>query len=295
MAALLSPLNIVLVILLAGLILLAYFTLSSTSDVDLAQLKLMEPQHVELTPSEELMTEELAMSFTLPSSVNLWLRRGSSKIPIDDQGRYGSCTACAMRYAWNLLKMRQNPNAALILPSRLFWYAQSRIKLKFSAPLGDYGSTNSATMWALENVGTVAETIYPYTAQNLTQIPGPSVVTAAAAGKSTAPVKIMYHVNPFNNIVSIQRALAEGKSVVVAIMVYASFMTTKVLKSGIVPYPNQSIERLLGGHAVCLTGYESSFFTFRNSWGPNAGNKGVFKIPFSYIGNPNLTGDVWAV
>ena len=297
MAELFSSLNITLLIFLAGLILLGYFTQSSTAEQTLSQLKLMDPNLVQLTPPEELMTEELMMESLamLPPSVNLWSRTGSSKIPIDDQGRFGSCTACAMRYAWNLWKMRQNPNSALILPSRLYWYAQSRIRLRFSAPLGDHGSTNSATIWALANKGSVAETLYPYTTANVSQVPGPAIVMAGARNRTNAPVRIMYHVNPANNITAIQRALAEGKSVIVAIMVYSSFMTTAVMKSGNIPSPNASRETLLGGHAVTLTGYEGEFFLFRNSWGNKAGNKGHFRIPFSYIGNPNLTGDVWAL
>jgi C1A family cysteine protease len=64
-------------------------------------------------------------------------------------------------------------------------------------------------------------------------------------------------------------ALAQGKSIVMAVLVYASFMSAGTIRSGKIPMPNTGRERLLGGHAITLTGYDfgRAVFFFRNSWG----------------------------
>jgi C1A family cysteine protease len=55
--------------------------------------------------------------------------------------------------------------------------------------------------------------------------------------------------------------------------------------------------RLLGGHAICLTGFIQnvnptlSTFTFCNSWGTYSGNLGMFTIPYAYIGNSSLSSE----
>jgi C1A family cysteine protease len=191
------------------------------------------------------------------------------------------------------MKMRQNPNAPLIVPSRCFWYAESRKKLGDAPPLADYGSTNEATIWALANKGSLPESAYPYTSENMTRDTPPLVLSGGAANRLSTPIRFRFSSQNAQNVTAMQQALANGNSIVVAVMVYASFMTNSVMRTGIIPLPNVSRERLLGGHAICLTGYNANFFTFRNSWGDKVGKAGSFQIPKAYIGNWNLTGDAW--
>jgi len=293
-----TALSAVLVILFVALIALAYFSQTTPDHPALSTVQLMLPHHVKLTPEHELLTQEepfLLQNLRIPATVNLYSRAGSSKIPTDDQGKYGSCTAHALRYAWNLWKMRQNPNANLVLPSRCFWYAESRLRLGFSPPLDDLGSTNEATMWVLANKGSIPESSYPYNAQNMSRETPAETLRGGASGRSSIAIPFLFHVSTTNNINALKRILAQGNSIVVAIMVYSSFMTNAVFKSGIIPLPNTRREALLGGHAICITGYNTSFFTFRNSWGSKVGSKGMFQIPQSYIGNWNLCGDAWII
>jgi len=259
--------------------------------------QLLPVHHVMLTPGEDLDEAPfMAAAARLPASVNLYTRAGSTKIPIDDQGAFGSCTACAIRYAWNLWKMRQNSNAILVLPSRAFWYAQSRIRLGDAPPtLEDFGSTNEATMWALTNKGQMPESAYPYSPQNLSRYPPPAILNGGTLSNNPNPTRFRFSSNAAANIANLQTSLVNGQSVVVAIMVYSSFMTNSVMRSGVIPLPNQSVERLLGGHAICISGYTGNFFTFRNSWGSNVGVNGTFQIPMAYLGNWNLTGDAWII
>jgi C1A family cysteine protease len=74
-------------------------------------------------------------------------------------------------------------------------------------------------------------------------------------------------------------------------------MSTTVARTGIMPHPNTARERLLGGHAVLLVGYDKTrqVYIARNSWGSGWGDKGYFYMPFSVIQNQNLSFDFWTI
>ena len=84
--------------------------------------------------------------------------------------------------------------------------------------------------------------------------------------------------------------------IVVGISVYESFESAEVSKTGIVPMPSQD-ERLLGGHAVLVVGYDDSkqSFIMRNSWGTSWGQNGYFTIPYTYLLDADLAQDFWAI
>jgi C1A family cysteine protease len=67
--------------------------------------------------------------------------------------------------------------------------------------------------------------------------------------------------------------------------------------TGNVPIPNTRREQLLGGHAVCVIGYDDSksAFLVRNSWGSRWGWNGNFWLPYAYATNTNLAFDAWAL
>ena len=79
--------------------------------------------------------------------------------------------------------------------------------------------------------------------------------------------------------------------------VYDSFMTASVAKTGNMPYPNTKRERLLGGHAVLLVGYNQTkkMFIARNSWGTGWGDKGYFYMPFNVVTNTGMSSDYWII
>jgi C1A family cysteine protease len=73
-------------------------------------------------------------------------------------------------------------------------------------------------------------------------------------------------------------------------------MSNTVARTGNMPYPNTRRERLLGGHAVLLVGYDKNkkVFIARNSWGTSWGIKGYFYMPFNVI-NPTMSSDYWII
>jgi C1A family cysteine protease len=93
-----------------------------------------------------------------------------------------------------------------------------------------------------------------------------------------------------------KNVLAGNLPFVIGFTVYASFESSSVAATGIVPMPRPR-EQILGGHAVLVCGYEDSkqLFIVRNSWGTRWGVNGYFYIPYAYFTNPSLVSDLWTI
>ncbi len=279
------------------------------------QIMLLDSTGLKLTLEEDLVDDEitddnpiLLTSRPLPVRMNLWTEAYAKKITnfMLDQGQYGSCTANALSYAYMLSKYRENPNSPPILaPSRMFWYALARMHMNASdgypnAKLTDTGCYASDICWVPENLGVIPESLYPYTSANLNKFP---VLTTPPCNEAINNKLPLTAINPLRYSSSIlttannfMRVIASKKCIILGIYVYSSFMNASTLRTGVVPMPNTLRETLLGGHCICLTGYDAAAqrFSFKNSWGPRAGNKGSFTIPFSYVCNYTMSGDAWS-
>jgi len=229
-----------------------------------------------------------------PASKNLWNDLVARNILVDDQGQFGSCTACALSYSWQQAIVRSSE--AFFRPSRTFWYAESRKRLGDTNYRADNGSTISDTAWVLTNMGALPETQYPYNATNIQNAVPASIKTVAAARKrATRQVNFSRSVN--TNVINFKTEINAGRLIMIGVLVYTSFMSRTTMRSGNIPVPNTRRERLLGGHAIALSGWNDSTrtFSFRNSWGTGVGQRGLFHIPYSYVCNGSLAGDAWVV
>jgi C1A family cysteine protease len=92
--------------------------------------------------------------------------------------------------------------------------------------------------------------------------------------------------------VGIKRALAAGYPIVFGISVYDSFESDAVAKNGVVPMPKKT-EKLLGGHAILMSGYTKSRVKFRNSWGESWALDGYGTLPLAYVLSTDLASDFW--
>lgn len=302
--------NQLLIVLLFALIAVSILASVQATNVTQALAQSSDVPQVKFIPAHRMRTaeksgpllpslpesESRSRALALPPVVNLWSRSGANHIGVDDQGQFGSCTAHAMRYAWRLWRNRLSPSTIPPLPSRCFWYAESRLYLGDRNLSADWGSTNYATVWALANKGMIAESSWPYTQKNIRTIPSAQVRSAALAGRSSISQQLSYYASTQDTITAYRTALSQGKAVIMGIMVYSSFMTSAVMRTGRIPMPRRG-ERLLGGHAIAITGYDfnRAVFTFRNSWGARVGVNGSFEIPFAYVASPSLSGDAWIV
>jgi C1A family cysteine protease len=205
--------------------------------------------------------------------------------PVLNQGNIGSCTANAaacMHYSVQ--------HGTKFIPSRLYIYYNSRV-LDGGDVWYDDGTTMRQTMAAIAKQGVCRETLWPYLGSNFFKRPLPACYTE---GKNR---RISSYASLPLQLTQMKGALAAGFPFSLSILVYSSFDSNRVAMTGDVPLPNTGIEKLLGGHAVCVIGYDDSrnAFLVRNSWGTNWGIGGNFWLPFSYATNSNLTLEAWVL
>jgi C1A family cysteine protease len=216
-----------------------------------------------------------------PAKVDL--REFCSKI--EDQGAIGSCTGCAISSAMELILKRER---RLLDLSRLFIYYQER--LLEGSVLRDAGAYLRTGIKSCYTWGAPDERLWRYDPKLLFTRPSPAAYEDALKRRVAE-----YRRCP--DFTTVKNALASGNPVVVGFLVYTSFLSLVVAKTGVMPFPNVRKERILGGHAVCLVGYDDTrrVFIAKNSWGTNWGDGGYFYMPYQVIENRQMSADFWVI
>ena len=217
---------------------------------------------------------------TNPNIVDL--RRYCS--PIENQGSLGSCTGQAIAGAIELLNKRSGKHNDI---SRLFIYYYERLML--GTVNYDSGAYIRDGIKVTNHYGASLESLWPHDVRKFRQEP----ITEAKNDALNRKVTRYERVNDFNGCID---ALTNGYPIVMGFYVYDSFMSKNVARTGNMPYPNTKREKLLGGHAVLLVGYDKrrKVFIARNSWGTNWGDIGYFYMPFDIV-RPNMSSDYWII
>jgi C1A family cysteine protease len=204
--------------------------------------------------------------------------------PVYDQGQLGSCTGNGWAAAVQFLRMKQKlPD---FTPSRLFIYYNERVDD------GDVPQDNGAAISdgadVVRRLGCPDEKLWPYDITKFADVPPAPVFTAA---KQHLVLQVQ---QVSQDLTSMKEVLASGLPIVVGFVVYESFESAAVAKSGIVPIPGHH-EKKVGGHCVVLVGYDdsTSMFIVRNSWGTSWGQEGYFMMPYVYMTNARLSSDFW--
>lgn len=219
----------------------------------------------------------------LPPSVDLY----PILPPVFDQQNLGSCTAnaacCVLEAA---LKQASRPVVDL---SRLFLYYVERRDIHRTQE--DSGASIRESAKAMAKVGVPPEADWPYNVLRFAQRP-PAVCFAEAKNE-----RITSYARMPRSLAAMRAYLATvGLPFLIGISVFDSFESDQVAKSGQVPMPGPG-EKLLGGHAVAVIGYDDAAqrFRCRNSWGASWGMAGDFTLPFSYLMRSDLSGDFWTI
>jgi len=204
--------------------------------------------------------------------------------PIENQGSLGSCTGQSIAGAIELLNKRNGKPTDV---SRLFIYYYERVLL--GTVNYDSGAYIRDGIKATNKYGASLESHWPYDIRKFKQEP----INEAKSDALNRKVTRYERVEDFNGCID---ALSNGYPVVIGFYVYDSFMSASVAKTGNMPYPNTNRERLLGGHAVLLVGYDKNkkVFIVRNSWGTSWGDKGYFYMPFNVV-KPDMSSDYWII
>ena len=144
-------------------------------------------------------------------------------------------------------------------------------------------------MNALHNVGCCPETDDPYDITKFTNIPVQQDYKDAAKF-----ITGTYH--RLINLSDMKNTLNDGYAFQLGFDVYSSFEDEtrgSIVNTGIMTMPNLATEQFLGGHAVCVFGYDDTFvfpgttmkvaLLIRNSWNAGWGAQGNFYMPYPYI------------
>ena len=247
------------------------------------------------------------VSDSLPETVDL----RSQCSPVANQGRLGACTAFAIVKGLDEFLANKAGNPTELSPA--FLYYEERKADGNTDMSADTGALISTGMQVLEQMGTCPESDDPYISAAdqqdpqkikdfLATPPSDQAVQDAIAFEipgahsffdTSAPSSKRLKPVPLSTLTDIRTTLAGGMPVVAGIMVYQSMESQAVAQTGMVPMPTSG-DKLLGGHAILLVGYDETrqLFIVRNSWGSSWGDGGYFYLPYQYVAKGYMQ-DAW--
>ena len=226
-----------------------------------------------------------------------------------DQGNLGSCTANSLAFCYhydellnkesnrtvvdnedtNKITVQLTPNeTSVFVPSRLFIYYNER-DLEGTVSK-DAGAEIHDGIQVMNTLGVCPETDWVYDISKFADKPDEKCYTEALNHKT-----ILYNALD-QNLDQLKACLISGFPVAFGFVVYQSFESDYVKQTGQVPMPEPG-EKVLGGHAVALVGFDdkNKEFIVRNSWGSDWGDRGYFYMPYDYVLNQELSSDFWTI
>ena len=196
--------------------------------------------------------------------------------PILDQGRRGTCVACA---ATGGHEMVRDDDKSLCVEF-LHWGAKGRDGL----PAASEGTTLAAAAAALAILGQPPEAGWPYDEWRDQWASGyeppagvreEALQRRLASGAAIAPTAA-----------DLRASLDGGHAPLLGVTIHGTWYAPD--PNGRIAMPTQGATAY-GGHAVLVVGYQvgegagGGRFIVRNSWGDSWGNKGYGYLPFDYV------------
>ena len=225
--------------------------------------------------------------------------------PVEDQGNLGSCTANAIAGAIEFLEepaqlntsgvgeamvaaLRTVASPPIVDASRLFIYYNERV-IEHTVSQ-DAGAMIRDGVKSCAQTGWCNEKLWPYKIGLFAAHPPSAAYNDAAKRKISSYQRVA-------DLNSMKSTLATGFPVIFGFTVYESFESQAVAATGVVPMPNLTKERVLGGHAVLCVGYDdpTQRIIVRNSWGESWAMAGYFTMPYAYITDKSLSDDFWTI
>jgi len=190
--------------------------------------------------------------------------------PIKDQGRRGTCVACAATAGHEMLRAE----GIDLCVEFLHWAAKQRDGLSATAE----GTTLPAAAESLTQVGQPPEATWPYDERrnqwSHDYQPPPDACAAAPTRRLTASAPLP--VTP----TALRDALNQGQAVLLGIRLHRTWH--EVGANGKIAMPVAG-DRDFGGHAVLVVGHQDDALIVRNSWGAEWGEGGYGYLPNTYV------------
>jgi len=209
--------------------------------------------------------------------------------PAYDQGDLGSCTANAFCAAFRIRSTIQNKYTGFI-PSRLFFYYNER---QMEGTTGEDAGADvvDGESYVIGN-GVCSENAWPYNTSQFA-VPPPEVCYTQAKEYRIANCQTLLQEGS-ELVQAMKQQLLVNEPLLIAVAIFDSFESDAVAQTGIVPMPNPANESSLGGHEMCVIGFDDAKqqFLVLNSWGPSWGQKGRCFMPYAYFQDPNLCFEV---
>lgn len=223
-------------------------------------------------------------------------------VSLIDQGPLGSCTANAACFAYFFDEVKQNITNKFF-PSRLFLYYNERY-INNTVDL-DSGASIRDSMVSLKKYGVCREKIWPYDIKYFKTKPPEIAYKEGSKTKSVRYMRIDFSKDytQADRLNHMKTCILSGYPFIFGFVVYPSFESEYVAKTGLLDLPNQN-ETSLGSHAVCAVGFDDNlnntkkgYFIIKNSWGNKWGDNGLFYMSYDYISNEALcdTSDFWVL
>lgn len=209
--------------------------------------------------------------------------------PVYNQGDLGSCTANAIAFAYEFDEINQEKIDEVFIPSRLFIYYNER-EMEGNVST-DSGASLRNGIKSINKIGVCPSALWPYDIENFSEKPTQNCYEDAKCHRAVHYVAVPQRLDQIRSCLQVWE-----RPIVFGFMVYESFESEEVAKSGVMSMPKPE-EKILGGHAVAIVGYDDyrEMVKVRNSWGENWGDKGHFWMPYKFLLDPEKCGDFWVI
>jgi C1A family cysteine protease len=200
---------------------------------------------------------------------------------VESQSSLGSCGSNALTNAFEMIVMRDYPEYFKHL-SRLFIYYNTRAE--YGEIDKDDGIYLRDGLKSLSKFGVCSEELWPYSIDKFQDKPTDECYEDGKNRKILQYQKLI-------SIYYVTQVLNNNNPVVFGMEIYDGFMDLNE-RISTVSFPSRK-EKSLGGHAMCMVGYDSrkKLFLAKNSFGSYWGDNGYCWIPFDYIRQEGY--DIW--
>ncbi|MBT8131936.1 MAG: C1 family peptidase, partial [Gammaproteobacteria bacterium] len=224
----------------------------------------------------------------IPTLVNVPATKSSDpfrklKLPVLDQGSEGACTGFALATVCHYL-LKTVPGSAWggsPVSARMLYIMARRYD---EWPGTDYeGSSARGAIKGWHKHGVCSSRLWPNLPAETSS--ADRLTTKRAENAARTPLGAYFRVN-HRDLVAMHAAINEVDVLFATSLVHEGW--DKVGEDGVI----EQQEKMLGGHAFVLVGYDENGFWLQNSWGTNWGKRGLAHVSYSdWLSNGM---DVWA-